>query len=515
MASFFNEYIYYNDVKVRLFCTDGPVDEYVISNINTKSIPGPNCGAHLQSVSITPPNIVSDKQDVLGIRQNYCATGTVTIIDYRHAVFNRLTSYMKYVTDHSSESLYITPSICIEVKCYSGIEVYDGFVKNYKFTFQGTAPTITLEWTSIPQRSLGETPSNGDDSKTPSPFQTYYTIDGFLTSVKSAANGSNLPVIKFKKDGEIKTINSGAELDKDLRFINDSTDASKESSATYDVRKLNASTGSPMHDALLWLASNVVTKGDVVDASTGKTITDEDKEKKTTTKVLRRPLAGTFQKDGSFLLEVIEDPLNPSNEKNQSTEAASSIVFVQNGKFAPYTKVSFDKLPGVNFIADFKNTPLGERIVIPMSSISFETNFKSLVLQYDILNGANYTTVTVNGSGQASGAPTGGEANAQTAATAENNNNSNTNISFTCYNIMSFSVNCPSARIAFIVYDEYGDIHPMSGYGTVTAVTYDISGAVVSANVTVTKVFNNVSVTDTTEGKVPSEDNSQDRASGN
>jgi hypothetical protein len=331
----------------------------------------------------------------------------------------------------------------------------------------------------------------------------YYTIGGFINAIKEIAKDNPMPKINFKMNGITKTINNGAELDKDLRFVNDNPDTKSnpsEAVATYDVRKLSAKTGNPVHDALIWLGNNVVTKGDVVSAETGKTLTEEDKNKSTKTKTLRRPLSGTIQKDGSYLLQVIEDPVNPSNEKNEFTELASSIVFVQNGKFAPYKTVSFDKLSGVNVnsVPDFKNTPLGDRIIVPMTSISFETSFSNLVLQYDILNGVNYTTVTANGSDQVSGAPTNGEASAQTTAVAENANGSTTEISFTCYNVMSFSMNCPSAKIAFIVYDEYGEIHPMSGYGTVREVTYDISGAVVSANVKVTKVFNSIEVSDKT-----------------
>jgi hypothetical protein len=367
-----------------------------------------------------------------------------------------------------------------------------------------------LEWTSIPV-AKNQQPT-GDSGAPASPFVQYYTIGGFINAIKEIAKDNPMPKINFKMNGITKTINNGAELDKDLRFVNDNPDTKSnpsEAVATYDVRKLSAKTGNPVHDALIWLGNNVVTKGDVVSAETGKTLTEEDKNKSTKTKTLRRPLSGTIQKDGSYLLQVIEDPVNPSNEKNEFTELASSIVFVQNGKFAPYKTVSFDKLSGVNVnsVPDFKNTPLGDRIIIPMTSISFETSFSNLVLQYDILNGVNYTTVTANGSDQVSGAPTNGEASAQTTAVAENANGSTTEISFTCYNVMSFSMNCPSAKIAFIVYDEYGEIHPMSGYGTVREVTYDISGAVVSANVKVTKVFNSIEVSDNNNAAPASGDN--------
>lgn len=479
-ASFYNQYMYYNDVIVTLFGEEGGLPEYVISAINKKTIPPKNNeeGAHLVSVSITPPAVCTTSRTD-GVRNNICATGTVVVVDYKNNIFDRLiehTQLVKKATDDKKNNVYITPKIKIEIKCYTGTELFSGFVNDYKFSFSGGAPQITIEWTSIPDIK-GAPKQEGEQ---PSPLSDWNSIKAFYEGVieKNYSDLINkVPLVyKDKRNKDAITL-----MDSELRFSGDRFEGDKNQPyAQFDLRAVDSGQNSnKLVNIYYWLANNIVTNGEVT-LEDGNPPKPEDytNGKKLISK--RKPLKGSYNHD-KFTIE-----LPGEEEKNSNSEIASSIIFVQNGKFAPYTQVDFNEI--IKSSKNSKSLNFGQRIVIPMTSISFETNFANLHLQYDILKGANYSSTTVKG--DTSPAPSNsGQAQQAAASQSVDNQNSATAISFTCYNVMSFVLNNPAAQIAFLVYDEYGNIHPMSGYGTVTAVTYDISGGVVSSTVKATKVF--------------------------
>lgn len=519
--SFFNQYMYYNDVIITLFGEDdNQSPEYIISAINTKSIPSvvpsnqKGAGAHLVSLSITPPDVM-DARDVLGVRSNIAAKGTITIVDYKNSLFNRLKQHIKFVNEATAtmtSGVCITPKIKIEVRCFTGIEIYDGYVIEYSFTFEGGAPTITLEWSSIPAiKGTPEASQNAID-KTSNKAE-YYNISGFYENcvkpiIKEFDIPSNYTKIRFKYDN--KSYDNDAawqKMDEVLAFAGEKKqEGSNEtvSYATVDLTSLKDKDRSNncIMNIYKWLSLNVISKssdeyiieetGEMVKAnesavSTEASFSSEETNKTKTVKYVRKPVDGyhcaSGEDSGFFVIK-----LRNTEELNSSAEASTSIVFVQNGRFAPYSVYNFNNISSVT---DFKVSPLGTRAVIPTSTISFSTNFANISLQPDILGKPNNNVGDPSGTGTPQQAPpnTGNAVN-EAATQANNSQSSATTVGFTCYNVMSFMINNSAAKIAVLVYDEYGDVHPMSGYFTVTKISYDMSGAVVSAKIEANKLFN-------------------------
>ena len=81
------KYKHYNLAEVTLISGE---NRYIISNINKNPKPGDNCESHLESITINSPKVSS------GNSTNTGATGSITVIDYRDAVFRFLTIHLKY-----------------------------------------------------------------------------------------------------------------------------------------------------------------------------------------------------------------------------------------------------------------------------------------------------------------------------------------------------------------------------------------------------------------------------------
>ena len=83
------QYKDYNYVKVTIITNS---ESYVISNVNTKGLPGENCGAHLQALEIKEPVTGSNNPSDIS------SSGSVTIIDYADSVFAVLNKHMQQLT---------------------------------------------------------------------------------------------------------------------------------------------------------------------------------------------------------------------------------------------------------------------------------------------------------------------------------------------------------------------------------------------------------------------------------
>ena len=478
-TSFFNQYMYYNDVTVILFGDNDTLDkEYIISKVNTCSLPPKDSGAHLISLSITPPKVNNQQRSESGVKLNYGASGSLSVVDYKNSLFKRLVDHTKAIKPNSGIS--VTPRIHIIVKCYTGIEEYAGFVNEYKFTFNGGAPTITMEWSAIEStKSIAAIP----------PFGLYYNIDKFFEMAENTfCKDSSKFITPVFIDGDNR-YEGGLNIAKSnkLRFSQDSTDLQPRPCANFDLRSLGGSTSNMLLNSYMWFTKNAVTVGENIE------VTDSDGTKQIQNE--RKNLIGYLSKDAKeFIIETRKVDYTEPSQKSESTEACSEIVFVQNGRFAPYKRAKINIEGKEQY-----------RVVIPMESISFETNLENLSVQTDILNSTNYSTTVINGKSESSGVESNSASDAQ--GESDSKQTSSTKITFDCYNVMSFDLNNSSTQVAFIVYDEYGEIHPISGTGCVQEVSYDISGAVVKASVTVTKELSSSSVEYVKAITIESEDN--------
>lgn len=487
-VSFFNQYMYYNDVTISLFGDDDKLDpEYVISKINKHTIPPKDSGAHLVSLSITPPKVNNQTRNDSGVRNNFGASGTVTVVDYKNSLFSRLVNHINQY--NKDKSISFTPKIKITVKCYTGIEVYKGFIKDYKFSFNGGAPTISMDWDAI-EGFKGK-------SSAIQPFGVYYNIGNFFKMAKEVFCKDDKFFITpvFVDDKRYVGGDAIASSGK-LRFIQDSNEATPRPCADFDLRSLgDLSQENMLLNSYIWFTKNAVTNnenGDAQDQDADSSDADEKKKKNE-----RKSLIGYLSKENpkEYIIEVKKTDGSDESTKSESTEACSELVFVQNGKTAPYKRIK------INIDNSEQN-----RIVIPMTSISFETNLANINVQCDILNGFNADVEVTNG--EVSTAANGSKAKVVQSAqeSSDSKSNSSTEITFDCYNVMSFDLNNTATKVAFIVYDEYGEIHPISGTGFVQEVSYDLSGAVVKANVKVSKVLSSSDVTFVDSDPLVSED---------
>ena len=144
------EFINYNEVIVE-------IDGYRISNVNTAGIPSNQCGAHLQSFTITGAAYEADSTSSLGCK------GSLSIIDYKYAVFNLLVNHWKKYNSGNSNStnnnvntiksnagqegtVGLFPSIKLTINCFTGERNWSGVITKWEMSFTGGAPRIDIDW---------------------------------------------------------------------------------------------------------------------------------------------------------------------------------------------------------------------------------------------------------------------------------------------------------------------------------------------------------------------------------
>lgn len=279
------EYKDYNKVTVTFL-------NYTVSNINTKGpLPGRNIdGVQLQSLSIKGTSLDNPKE--IG------ATGTLTLLDYKHTLFNILSNNLDKVMKKDEKSKLFA-DITIEVFCYSGKTTYNGHLLKWSLSYNGGASVITVEWSVVAPDTVATKPING----------SFDTPEALIEAGQKASNGNNMKFV-YAEDG---VLYENSDISGRIKF---------DSSFYYDPTKLLTS-GNSLVDVYRAIATNSTT-------SSGD------------------PLYYTVEGDTFYVYSS-----NPKNSTGASSVAKTcdGLVFVQNGKWPAYYKRSDGKV--VIPIADF------------------------------------------------------------------------------------------------------------------------------------------------------------------
>lgn len=422
----FSECKDYNVCEVTIQTNGG---SYVISNINLKGSPGEKCGCHLQSLSIEPPSFDSGDPNNLGSK------GTITLIDYRNAVFYALLGHFQDYLGITADTKQISaeklssiskaellPKITIYIKCFFGEKKYDGHIIDWNTQFVGTTPSIQLNWSSLIPTDPADT--SGIVGK------SYNTPQELFDAVYNAYSQGNS---KPKPDKLDLSAVPGCE------FI--------QNGASGPVQYNPTGTS---QNAIINACNFICNTSAVLEG----------------TEII--PVTGYIS--GSTFKVIKKLPASGSEDSGP----CSNFIFVQNGKFLPYSEIQSGS---------------SKKTVIPMTSFSFTTNLKNLGLQYGITGNPNGTQVTVNGQSETQNG-TSDASEAAGASVANSPTEGAISVSFNCYNFMGFENYNLNSPINFMVFDEHGDPYKVGGQAIIKKVTYDLSGAVVQAHVEATQVFN-------------------------
>lgn len=260
---------------------------------------------------------------------------------------------------------------------------------------------------------------------------TYNTPKSLIDAVKNAYK-EDIPFID----------ESGKDMTGEIKFINDSV--------VFDLSKIPSSENKLL-DTYNFIVSNSV-------SNDGKVL-------------------GCKEGNSDHYIVIVKNPVENA-QKTEDGDTCKGLIFVQNGKYKAYEKVKLENGE--------------ERLVIPMTSLSFETNMKNLVLQSRVLANPNGN---VSSSSTGTSTTAGSAASTSTSVESSVNNASSDaiGVSFECYNVMSFNLNNSNARVKYLIFNERGQKHVLSGEGTVRSCKYSLSGAVIKANVECTEVFNSCS----------------------
>ena len=300
------QYKDYNYAKVTIVTNS---ESYVISNVNTKGMPGDNCEAHLQSLEINEPIVGSNNPD------NISAGGSVTIIDYADSVFALLNRHMQRFLGKPQDAIKqeLLPKIKIEIRCFTNTRKFEGRILDWNMQFSGTIPSIQLNWSIIiPSNEPIEAPTPG----------SYFTPKALIDDVAS----------KYKDDRVSFVMQSdGSDAAGKIKFVNNTID--------FDLTKLKTS-GNKLVDTYRYIVSNSTTLD-------GKTIT------------------GELISEDKFAVFISDPQQNsyPTEDGNVST----NLVFIQNGKFKEYTKGDDGRyvipMTSFSFTTKWNQLPLQSKII--------------------------------------------------------------------------------------------------------------------------------------------------------
>ena len=272
------QYKDYNYVKVTIKTRD---EEYVISNVNTKGVPGDKCGAHLQSVDINEPLKGSENSGDIS------SSGSITIIDYGDAVFSVLNKHMQQFLGRAEEAKQaeLLPKIEIEVRCFTNTRKFYGRIQDWNLQFSGTIPSVQLNWSVIlPSDAPVENPKPGN----------YKTPKALISAIKETYPDSNVAFV---------TLDDGSDASDKIKFINGSLD--------FDLTKIE-SCKNKVIDTYRYIVSNSVTNDGLT-------------------------LSGELVSEDKFAV-YINDPKQNSFSTEEGT-ILSQLIFIQNGRFKEYSCV--------------------------------------------------------------------------------------------------------------------------------------------------------------------------------
>lgn len=419
----------YNEVSVTLLFKE----PYVVSNIHKKY--SSNDNAHLQSLSIAVPSA--------GDNSSAGCTGTMSLVDYRNELFTR---FITYQTDNTGKTVQIP--LKISVSCFSKKRDFEGVIDKWKLSFTGAVPTIEIEWKQFP---IFPCSSDIDGTYTnPSGF-----IDAAVSLLKNTASDIPKKVVYIDANG---TSHESSEFDSLFEFLYPDNIGY----VLFKAQQGGLAARGTIYSALDFFMDKVKLKS------------DSDPKNPT-----RFTCAYNHSEQAFEIRNWVGNNKNADN-KTEDDNNITDFVFVLNGSKPAYS------------------TPkeFGGKCVIPMTSFSFSVDQSNAILMYSINVNPNYTTVNRQGAGSVITNASAKVASNAVATNANKGSSGNIQISFECYNVMSFVVNDPKMKINFRVFTEFGEEHPitkaeMNRYATVQSVSYDLSGAVIKANVEATLVFNN------------------------
>lgn len=410
-----NQYINYNLVRV-IIC-----GEYPITNVQTKGLPGEDCGCHLESLTIESEVVGPSNPNSIG------AKGTINVVDYKDSVIHKLIGKLRSYLDHdpgSDESKTHLPTVQIDIECFTGSKRYCGHIENWQLNFVGTTPTLSLQWKSVDPTSVNTVPM---------PYYSHWSDPVKLISKLSQTYHPHIPIVG-PDDKEIK---SGS-----LVFINPKG---------IDVNMASLpSCGNREVDVYFFIAQNSKFNGKLV---TGEYHKDKEKSK----------------------FKLVYRQAKENNTKTEDGKVSNKLIFVQNGSYAPY-----------------KSRDVDGKIVIPMTSFNYTLDMNKLVLAKRVIENKNGTMVWgTYGNQKDNISQPQANSNQKDGTTADASSSSAIEVSFECYNVMTFSMNNLDEKVEYEIYNEFGQKHITTGRGTVKSLSYSINnGSVVKASVTCTEVFN-------------------------
>ena len=387
---------------------------------------GKNDNAHLQSLSIEVPSADTDKSSSTGYK------GSMSIIDYKNILF---TNFVTYQTKNKSKSVQIP--IEIQLKCFTGNRSFTGVIDSWKLNFSGGPPSVELQWSAFPMFPT-TTAFNG----------TYVNPSGYIDAMIGLLKGDFGSIKCIYKDPDGKEHNS-SEFDDIFEFRYPKDIGYVVFGSSNDTKK-----NGTIYSALDFFIDNA-----------------KIKSAKDTTK-----LTYNYEKS-TFIIKQCDSSSNVPEEKEDDT--ISKLAFVLNGSKSAYSQAK-----------EYDN-----RCVIPMTSFSYNVDNTMAIIQYSLNSNANGLIVGKSGQGtQLSNASEQTVSDGLKQSWKNGDYAGNIEVSFECYNVAAFRNNDTGAKIYFRLFTEFGEEHPITANGdtfaTVKSINYDLSGAVIKANVTATQVFN-------------------------
>lgn len=404
-------------------------EPYIVSSIHKNH--SSNDNSHLQSLSIEVPSA--------GDKSNAGCFGSISLVDYRNELFTR---FITYQTENRGTSVQIPLEIV--VNCFTRKKSYSGVIDKWSLSFDGAVPTIDIQWKEFP--IFPSTVAMDGTYFNPSAF-----IDAAVDMLKHSSSDIPKGIVYIDPSG---AIHKSSEFDNIFEFL-------YPEDVGYVLFRADASEGSrrgTIYSALNFFRDTVKLKSD----------TDLNK--------LTRFTYLYNVNNQMFEIRNLVGNGDESNKTSDKDDNISELAFILNGSKQAYSKID-------------------DRYIIPMTSFSFSVDQSNAILMYSINSNPNRTTVSREGEGVIT-SNASQEVSSGAVSTNKNGDSSgNIEISFECYNVMSFVVNEQSSKIYIRLFTEFGEEHPITRdqqnrYAMVKSVKYNLSGAVIKANVTATQVYN-------------------------
>lgn len=451
------EFREYNKVVVTLITRgkDGEL-KTVISNANKKGISllkdDAVSNANLVSLTVEPPAFDS------GDPSNCGAKGTLTLVDYKDHIFNVLTNhfinYLSNTVPGVNDGSDLTHASIPQTQTIENSKLLPG-VKIEISCYIGPTKTYIghiLDWST---QFVGTTPNIQLNWSVILPSDIDPKVEYTTTSL-----GTNALEYYQKERAKYDSNNQANPKTIVVNGLSGESNLSLLQIPENVAQPTLNSCGNKIIDALQLLCTVATIDG--------------------------KPVAGYLSDDCETYTIVIKDPYS-NTPTNEMKSISNSVIYIQNGKYPAYSSYN-------------------GKLVIPMTSFSFDTSFNKLAIQFSIIKNPNGNKYVVNGN-PSTDANTGNQSDnskasnyndsgkqmqTQLQSQAKDPGEGAITIKFDCYNTMAFDQCNLSSEINFIVFNEFGKKHVTSGKAIVTKVSYELQGAVIKASVDATQVFNSI-----------------------